>query len=147
MKLELTGEQLEGLLKLVYLGSWMANSWRTEEETGGELEEAERIVMTAAAKNGFERYVNFDHKKNQAVPTVELDEKMDEFIDPYNDNTFWDELIYRMADRDYVRKYGEEAFEELATEEGMEKERAFVEKYEKEFYENGLDRLEIKRDH
>jgi hypothetical protein len=51
-----------------------------------------------------------------------------------------------MADRDYVRKFGDKALEELYTEKGMERERPLIEKYEKEFNENGLDRLEVRRD-
>ncbi len=147
MKIELTKEQLTSLVKLVYLGSWMVNSWRVEEDPDEELEDAEYLVMSAAVENGLENYVEADKKEKKAFPTAELDEKMSAIIDSYNDNTFWDELIFRMADRDFLRKYGEDAFDELATEGGMDKERPFIEKYEKEFYENGLDRLEIKREH
>ena len=147
MKIELTKQQLESLVKIVYLGSWVVSSWRTEEDAPGDLDEVEQIVLSAAEKNGLDEYVDIDEEEGRIFPSAEVDEKMAETIDTYNDNTFWDELIYRLADRDYIRKYGEEAFEELSTREGMEKERPFVEKYEKEFYENGLDRLEIRRDH
>jgi hypothetical protein len=147
MKIELTKQQLESLVKIVYLGSWVVNSWRTEEEAPGDVDEVEQIVLSAAGKNGLNEYVEIDEEEGRFFPSAEVDEKMAETIDTYNDNTFWDELIYRLADRDYIRKHGEEAFEELSTREGMEKERPFVDKYEKEFYENGLDRLEIRRDH
>ena len=144
MKIELTKEQLGSLSKLVFLGNWLANSWRNEDVIE-EYDEVESLVLAAAAKNGFEDYVEFDEEE-KAVPSHELEEKLTETVDFYNDNTFWDQLIYRMADRDYVRKYGEEAFDELTTDKGMEKERPLVEKYEKEFNEHGLDRLEIRRD-
>jgi len=145
MKIELTKEQLGGLAKLVFLGNWLANSWRNEDVID-EYDEVESLVLAEAAKHGFEEYAEFDEEEKKALPSHELEEKMTETIDFYNDNTFWDQLIYRMADRDYVRKYGEEAFDELTTDKGMEKERPLVEKYEKEFNENGLDRLEIRRD-
>jgi len=144
MKIELTKEQLETLGKLVFLGNWLANSWRNEDVIE-EFDEVESLVLAAAAKNGLEDYAEFD-EEGKAVPSHELEEKMAEAVDFYNDNTFWDQLIYRMADRDYVRKYGEEAFDELSTDAGMEKERPLVEKYEKEFNEHGLDRLEVRRD-
>ena len=147
MRIELTREQLESLVKLLYLGSWMANSWRIEEEIPEDLVEVENIVLTAAARNGFREYVDVDEEEGRVFPSSDLEEKMDETIDTYNDHTFWDEIIVRMAERDYVRKYGEDALEELDSEEGREKERPLLEKYEKEFYENGLDRLEIRRDH
>jgi hypothetical protein len=145
MKIELTKEQLASLAKLAYLGNWLANSWRTEDVIE-EYDEIESLVLEAAAKNGLEEYVEFDDEEKKAFPSAELEEKMAETVDFYNDNTFWDQLIYRMADRDYLRKHGEESLEELTTEAGMEREKPLVEKYEKEFNENGLDRLEIRRD-
>jgi hypothetical protein len=144
MKIELTKEQLETLAKLAFLGNWLANSWRNEDVVE-EFDEIESLVLAAAAKNGLEDYAEID-EEGRAVPSHDLEEKMSELVDFYNDNTFWDQLIYRMADRDYVRKYGEEAFDELSTDAGMEKERPLVDKYEKEFNEHGLDRLEVRRD-
>jgi len=145
MKIELTKEQLGSLTKLVFLGNWLANSWRNEDVIE-EYDEVESLVLAEAAKHGFEDYVEFDEEEKKALPSHELEEKLTETVDFYNDNTFWDQLIYRMADRDYVRKYGEEAFDDLTTDKGMDKERPLVEKYEKEFNEHGLERFEIRRD-
>ncbi len=145
MNIELTREQLETLTKLVYLGNWLANSWRTE-DAKEEFDEIESLVLAEAAKNGLEDYVEFDEDDRKAFPSAELEEKMAEMIDFYNDNTFWDQIIFRMADRDYARKYGDEALDDLTTEKGMEREKPFLEKYEKEFNEHGLDRIEIRRD-
>ncbi|MGD1009565.1 MAG: hypothetical protein ABR951_05370 [Candidatus Aminicenantales bacterium] len=139
MKIELTKEQLGSLTKLVFLGNWLANSWRNEDVIE-EYDEVESLVLAEAAKHGFEDYVEFDEEEKKALPSHELEEKLTETVDFYNDNTFWDQLIYRMADRDYVRKYGEEAFDDLTTDKGMDKERPLVEKYEKEFNEHGLER-------
>jgi len=144
MKIELTKEELQSLAKLVFLGNWLANSWRNEDVIE-EFDEAESLILAAAAKSGLEDYVEFDEEE-RAVPSHGLEEKMTEIVDFYNDNTFWDQLIYRMADRDYVRKYGEDAFDELTTEAGMAKEKPLVERYEKEFNEHGLDRIELRRD-
>ena len=144
MKIELTKEQLRSLAKLVFLGNWLANSWRNEDVVE-EFDEVESLVLAAAAKHGLEDYVEFDDEE-KAGPSHELEEKMSESVDFYNDNTFWDQLIYRMADRDYLRKYGEEALSELDTEKGMEREKPLLEKYEKEFNEHGVERLEVRRD-
>jgi hypothetical protein len=145
MKIELTKEQLTSLVKLVYLGNRMANDWRTDDILE-EFDEVESLVLDAAQKHGLGDYVDFDEDSGKAIPSGELEEKMAEIADFYNENSFWDQLIYRMADRDYVRKYGEDSLEELFTEQGMERERPLVERYEKEFNEHGLDRLEVRRD-
>lgn len=145
MNIQLTKEQLETLAKLVYLGNRMANDWRTDDILE-EYDEVESLVLAAAQKHGLGDLVEFEEDSGKALPSGELEEKMAEITDFYNDNTFWDQLIYRMADRDYVRKYGEDSLEELYTEQGIERERPLVERYEKEFNEHGLDRLEVRRD-
>ncbi|MBM3305602.1 MAG: hypothetical protein FJY79_06640 [Candidatus Aminicenantes bacterium] len=145
MNIQLTKEQLETLVKLVYLGNRMANDWRTDDILE-EYDEVESLVLASAQKHGLGDLVEFEEDSGKALPSGELEEKMAEITDLYNDNTFWDQLIYRMADRDYVRKYGEDSLEELYTEQGIERERPLVERYEKEFNEHGLDRLEVRRD-
>jgi hypothetical protein len=145
MKIELTKEQLDKLARLVYLGNWMANSWRNEDVIE-EYDEVESLILNEANKHGLSEYSELDEVEKKYVPSHELEEKMTELVDFYNDNTFWDQLIFRMADRDYVRKYGEEAMSELETDKGMEREKPLLEKYEKEFNEHGLDRIEVRRD-
>jgi len=145
MNIQLTKEQLASLVKLVYLGNRMANDWRTDDVIE-EYDEVESLVLEAAQKHGLGDYVDFDDETKKGIPSGELEEKMAETVEFYNDNSFWDQLIYRMADRDYARKFGEEALGEIYTEKGMERERPLVEKYEKEFNDNGLDRVEIRRD-
>jgi hypothetical protein len=145
MNLQLTKEQMASLVKLVYLGNRMANDWRSDDIIE-EYDEVESLVLEAAQKSGLGEYVDVDEETRKAVPSGELEEKLAETVEFYNDNSFWDQLIYRMADRDYARKFGEEALDEIYTEKGMERERPLIEKYEKEFNENGLDRIEIRRD-
>ena len=145
MNIELTKEQLESLAKLVYLGNIVANSWRTEDVIE-EYDEVESLVLAAAEKNGLEDYVEKDEDEKNLLPSAELEEKMAGTVDFYNDNTFWDQLIFRMADRDYARKYGEQALAELSSEKGMEREKPLLDKYEKEFNEHGLDRIDLRRD-
>lgn len=145
MIIELTKEQLESLVKLVYLGNVMANSWRTDDVIE-EYDDVESLVLAAAEKNGLEDYIDKEEEGKNLLPSAELEEKMAATVDFHNDNTFWDQLIFRMADRDYARKYGEEALDDLSTDKGMEREKPLLDKYEKEFNEHGLDRFELRRD-
>jgi len=145
MEIKLTKEELETLIKLVYLGNWMANSWRTDDRTAA-YDELQASLLATARTAGLGEFVDEDEETGKPLPSASLDEALQETLDFYDDNTFWDQLIYRMADRDFLRRYGEEASPELDTEAGMKKEAPFIERYEKEFYANGLDRLEIRRD-
>lgn len=147
MNIPLTPEQLEHLVKLATLGHWLANSWRTDEDRHEEYDRLLEHVLSAAAENGLDRLVAPGEGDKGPAPSEELEEALQPLIDFYNDNTFWDELIYRLADRDYARKYGDEALDELETEAGQTKEEPLLRKYEKEFDAFGLDRVEIRRDH
>jgi len=37
---------------------------------------------------------------------MELEDTMDPMIQDYDDYTFWDELAWRIAERDFVQKFG-----------------------------------------
>jgi hypothetical protein len=145
MEIKLTKEELETLIKLVYLGNWMANSWRTDDRIAA-YDDLEASLLSTARTAGLGEFVDEDEETGKALPSAALDDAVQETLDFYDDNAFWDQLIYRMADRDFLRRYGEEAAAELDTAAGMKKEAPFVERYEKEFSANGLDRLEIRRD-
>jgi hypothetical protein len=68
------------------------------------------------------------------------------FLDEYDDDTFWDELAYRLAERDAVQEAGGfERYAELSPMERVERAGRFEELYADEFYENGLEHVRIVR--
>jgi hypothetical protein len=69
---------------------------------------------------------------------------VEQYIDEYNSDVFWDELIHRLARRDLIREYGEENVINMSLEQLIEKEQQFIEKYDEEFAKNGIEYLEIK---
>lgn len=117
----------------------MVNSLNEEPEKN-RFDELEEYVCSLAKGFGLERYADYDKQEKVYYPsaTLEDDEEIMEYIQRYDDYTFWDKLIFNLAGRDMINKYGEEAFEKMTEEEYFKKERPFVEKYEKEFAKNGL---------
>jgi len=75
----------------------------------------------------------------------EIYEKMNEIIDEYDDYIFWNELETRMGKRDFERTITEEEKKYIEENNGWLPDRIhdIYEKYEKEFEEHGIDRLEI----
>jgi len=49
-----------------------------------------------------------------------------------------------LARRDFIKEYGEDVIRKMDWKERMEKEHPFIEKYEKEFEENGIENLELR---
>ena len=61
MEIKLTKEQYENLLKLVFMGSWMANAFRVK-DTVKKFEELEDYIYSFAKDFGLENYVEYDEK-------------------------------------------------------------------------------------
>ncbi len=148
MKIEFTKEQFENLLKVVYLGNWMANAIHNgseEDPRHEELENIENYIFSFAKEFGFEKYVDDeDAKKERFFPTNEFDEVTQKYIEDYDEECFWDEIFYRLSDRDFDRKYSNEEISKMEMKERFEKEEPFRNKWDNELNNHGIERLEVK---
>lgn len=147
MKIEFTKEQFENLMKLVYLGNWMANAHRTDDVIK-KYEDLEHYVFSFAGDFGLEKYVD-DEKVGDGkfYPTRFFEEETDvnELHDEYDNETFWTELPNRLGERDFMRKYSEKDWERMSREERFLRRQECDIKWEEELEENGLERLEIRK--
>jgi len=148
MEIKLTREQYENLLKLIYLGNWMINAIRSGAEGDERIkkyDEIEQYIFSFAKEAGLEKYIKFDKECNEFFPTwkFEFETDIEQYRQEHDNEIFWDELTYRLARRDFIKQYGEEVIKKMDQKERLEKEQPFIEKYEKEFEENGLENLEI----
>ncbi|MBP1746381.1 MAG: hypothetical protein H6Q54_996 [Deltaproteobacteria bacterium] len=144
MKIEFTQKQYEALLKIVYLGSWMASS--TKEEPAKEYEKIEQYVLSFAKDFKMEKFVGFDKKLKSYYPSEEFEDATDviEQIDAYDEYKVWETLVLSLSHRDIVKKYGEKKVEQMSEEEVLEKEYPLIQKYEEEFREHGFDNLYVR---
>lgn len=132
MEIELTKEQYENLIKLVYLGNWLINGIRTNDKLINKYEDMEQYIFSYFKKFDLERYIKFDEKAKKFLPAKELedDPELVQYIDEYDEDVFWDEIICRLeARRDFVRKYGKRTILEMSHKERFEKEQPFIDKY------------------
>jgi N-methylhydantoinase A/oxoprolinase/acetone carboxylase beta subunit len=143
--LKLTDEQYKYLIQLVYLGNFMANATRNNDEMIPQFEELEQHVYSFAAEFGCGEFVDRHDAVEGIYPTREFEEMMDKLISEYDADIFWEELLHRMTERDLVDAYGEQAVAGMSIVERIEKERGFIQNYDKEFSENGLKNLYLKK--
>ncbi|MBC7363656.1 MAG: hypothetical protein H5U07_03805 [Candidatus Aminicenantes bacterium] len=142
MQINLTKEQYEKLLDLVYLGNWMINAYRTDDY----LEEYFEVVshiFSHAPEAGLEGRVVKDEMEGKYLPSYEYEESLQDFIGDYDGFCFWEELINRLAERDALKEYGNTPLDKIDFDEFMEKKSKYLEKYEKELEENGLKNFEL----
>ena len=80
----------------------------------------------------------FDKKLGGYVPTTEFEEECDEDIEKYDENTFWEELIVRMSQKELP-----DNAEEMTNKELEKVQNKIISVIEKEFKQNGLDNLSL----
>jgi hypothetical protein len=143
MKINITKKQYEDLLKLVYLGNWMANANRTEDKMQS-MDDLEGYIFSFAKDFGMERWADTDDPK-MTYPTsyFEGESGVQELIDDYDNENFWDELADRLGNRDFMDKYSKEEIEAMDREEYFMKNMECTIAWEKEFEKHGIDRLRI----
>ena len=80
------------------------------------------------------------------MPSDTLSHEYEEILDEYNDEQFWHELSLRLGQRDYEREATKEDAEYTEAHYGMlpEKVHKYYKKYDDEFEEYGIERLEVR---
>lgn len=143
--IELTQKQFLSLLKVVYLGNWMANANRAKNKAK-DYEAIEDLIFSYASSFDLSRFV--DHEPSDGdkyFPTRDFEENTDvhKFHEEYDEETFWDELCDRLGERDFYRKYSPEEIRKMSREDYFVKFQKCVTAWEIEMENEGLERLEI----
>jgi len=89
MKINLTKKQYVLLIKILYLGTWMANAHRTDDKIE-EFEEFEQYILSFSKNFGMEDSVEYDEGLKMFFLTEEFinNSGVQELIDEYDNDTF-----------------------------------------------------------
>jgi hypothetical protein len=146
MKLELTKDQYYQLLRLAYIGDWLANAHAVAGELPGEDTEISDIfnyILKHAPEAGHADMIS--DKTGDIYPSDKLgfDKSIRQLIDNYNTESMFEELAEALAHRDMATKLNREQKRKLKPEELWNKfyelEYAWLDEFEK----RGVDRLKI----
>ncbi len=144
MDLKLNRAQYETLLRLVYLGNWVVNGFKDKDKEQA-TDDLENYVYARARDFGLGDRIFYDEDADAHFLTSEQEEAWMEELDGYKNDVFWDELMYRLADRDLVARFGEANVDSMNSEERAKMENELADQYYKEFDTNGLDNLKLVR--
>lgn len=136
-KIELTNTQFQNLLQLAYLGEWVLQAYEPA-DNAGEIDDLEQKLYESAYRQGNDD-IEYDKKLGGYVPCQEFESDCDKVIEKYDEHTFWEELIIRMANRDLQKMNADK----LSPKEFEKKQNELIQKYEKEFAKNGIDNLTL----
>ncbi|MDR2963960.1 MAG: hypothetical protein LBU90_10075 [Bacteroidales bacterium] len=136
MNIELSERQFQTLLETYYIGEYMKQAYGNSDDSK-ELAELGNILYEAAYNAGLDEDVEFDKQLGGYAPTAEFEAECDDIINTYDENNFWEELIIQLANRDAQAQ----GLDDMSSKEFQAAQQVLIDKYEKEFAENGVDNL------
>ncbi|NLB65870.1 MAG: hypothetical protein GX803_05315 [Lentisphaerae bacterium] len=144
MKINFTKREYRLLLEMMYLADWMLHA----HEPGSKKDPyhaLEQKILSLAREFGCEDLVEHSAHLNEYCPTQAFEEAdtIRGCIEDYDDATFWDELISRLAERDVFRKHTAEELARMTGEDRIALSWRAEESYADEFKTNGLERIKI----
>ena len=144
MQIKFTKNELEKLLELLSIADWVLTSQDVEEDERKDdyLKLLQRMYHEAY-ENGMTKEIEYDEDAKDYFLSEEWEEEAQvrDFIEEYEDASFWEELTFRLADRDIDRKMNGKTPKNF--EEHVAMFTKIQSKYEEEFEKNRLDNLEI----
>ncbi len=145
MKINLTKDEYLALLDIFEIADWVLHAHQAEQPAETERYTGLEQKLYALAEDfGCGQTVEYSEADSRYYPTRELEEgpAMD-FIDAFEEDTFWSRLVEHLAERDLVRELGKEKFGSLDRAERWERLEKLETGYWDEFQAHGVERLEV----
>ena len=146
MKIDITKREYLTLLEIQEIAGWVLHAHKIgEDPRTKKYRKLEQKIFSYAKDAGYENLIVYDEDRGEYFPTREFEEASPgmEFVEEFEDDSFWEELIQRLVERDLVRQEGEEKVLRMGLEERFKKQEVLERKYSKEFETNGLGRITI----
>jgi len=146
MKIDLSKEEYQTLLELLEIAGWVLHAHENEQRPETlKYRELEQKLYSYAKELGLGCLVMYDKGLKQYFPTREFEETTPamEFVEEFEEESFWDELVNRLAERDLARITGGKRAKGMTAEDRFRKLTLFQKRYVDEFEERGLDNLII----
>jgi len=147
MKIDITKKDYLTLLEILEIVDWVLHAHHTEERSETrKYREIEQKIFSYAKDTGFEDLVSYDSQLKRYFPTRQFENTSPgmDFVREFENDTFWDELVQRLVERDLIRQVGEERLLSMETQERFEKEEPFEKRYADEFYKHELENLTLR---
>lgn len=146
MKLNFTKNDYRLLLDMITTADWVMNAHKPQPDDKTQpYDDLQQKIFASAHEYGFDNLIHHDKETGEYFPSSEFEESSNTqiFIDEYDEDTFWETLATRMAQRDLVDKIGEKSFDAMEPEERMAEVDKITDKYLDEFTENGIMSLQV----
>ena len=143
MKINFTKNEFRNLLDLVYLGNWVMTANDTEvDEEKSKYEEITQKVYSLAKDFGYENLIEHDQEFEEYSETAEFEEsEVSHYLEEFEEHCFWETLISRLAERDFLKELPPGGLNALSAEENLLEIQKHEDKWADEFSKFGIDNL------
>ncbi len=144
MELSFTKAELKALVELSVMADWVMTAHDNEDdERKDPYIKLVQKIYAFAHKNGMNKEIEHLEDIKEFFPDEEWEEKSlaRAFINEFEEKTFWDELVEKLAERELNRKLQNNKAENF--QQHMELFEEYASKYANEFAEHGIENLDI----
>ncbi|MBK1830517.1 hypothetical protein JIN77_07255 [Verrucomicrobiaceae bacterium R5-34] len=142
-----TDEELLTLAEMLTLACW-ATFWNHKpgaDEGVARYDDMLEKILTRLQHNGQGKEVEHDPERQRLRLSKQKEEGSfyAQCYDEMRNETFWEELVARMAERELLAKYGDKHLNALSDEERKKITEPVSKKYWEEFSRNGIGNLHV----
>tara|TARA_R110000868_G_C10885184_1_gene763229 strand:- start:202 stop:648 length:447 start_codon:yes stop_codon:yes gene_type:complete len=147
MKINITKKEYACLLDMLGLADWVMHSHTvSDDERHQEHEALIRKIYAYASSMDAEDKIEYSKRFDDYFERDDYMEDLHEkFIDPFEEATFWDELIDRLGKQDAILQHGADKLQKMEPMERITKIEDAKEKYTDEFEKHGTKHLKINK--
>ncbi len=146
IQLEFSEAEFRQLLEAMYTADWVRNAHKVPDGKTDPYHALDQKILGQAKAAGCGDLVDHDEKEKIFYPSQTLEKIGHGALDEYDEETFWEELVRRLALRDIEQERGPDALEKMSPEKRVSVISAMEERYQTESEMHGIDRLEIVED-
>ena len=146
MKILFTKSEYRTLFDMIYMADWMLTAYDTEADPAkAKYHHLAQKIYSHAKEMDCESLVEVSTAQNEYFPSRKYEEKsgVHEMIGDYDTDSFWDQLVDRLTERDVETRGGAEPDKPLSPDAYSALADPIADKYEREFAANGIERLKV----
>ena len=146
MKIHFTKNEYRTLLEILAMAEWVMHSHETEPNP--ELTPYDQLIqklLSVARDFRSDDLVEYSKESNTYYNNIleDIESPVSDIMREYELESFWEELCYRLGERDLIEELGQQETQALEYSERAGKIADHSQKYYEEFEERGLQYLKI----
>jgi hypothetical protein len=145
MNINISKEEYRVLLDMLSVADWVIHAYAVKKEDyHHEHEVLKNKLLSYSKEMGADDLIESSEEVSGFFETTDYETFiLNTYIQPYENELFWDELIERLAERDLIKSVGKEQYTKMEILERMKQIDEMKKPYESEFESRGIENLKV----